>query len=58
MGEKFKIKNGIIIYRLYIKVKNPLMEIDINKIMNYFVGGKLTKKCGLCTLGDCIGKAI
>jgi hypothetical protein len=25
--------------------------------MNYFVDGKLTKECGLCRLGDCIGKA-
>jgi hypothetical protein len=39
-------------------MKNPLMEIDTNKIMNYFVDGKLTKECGLCRLGDCIGKAI
>jgi len=58
MGEKIKIKDGFIIYRLYIKMKNPLMKIDINKIMNYFVDGKLTKECGLCRLGDCIGKAI
>ncbi len=58
MGEKIKIKDGFIIYHLYIKMKNPLMKIDINKIMNYFVDGKLTKECGLCRLGDCIGKAI
>jgi hypothetical protein len=58
MGEKIKIKYGFIIYHLYIKMKNPLMKIDINKIINYFEIGKLTNECGLCRLGDCIGKAI
>jgi len=46
------------LFIVYTLKLNPLMEIDINKIMNYFVDGKLIKECGLCRLGDCIGKAI
>ncbi len=57
-GREIFLKNGFIIYHLYIKMKNPLMKIDINKIINYFEIGKLTNECGLCRLGDCIGKAI
>jgi hypothetical protein len=32
------------LFIVYTLKLNPVMEIDINKIMNYFVDGKLTKE--------------